>query len=228
MLHREGYICNVKKVYRLYKELGLMVRRRKGRKRSKIPHYPLPKSKILNDVWSLDFVEDRLSSGRKIRILVIMDQFNRAGLSLVVDTSISGKRVARELDILVARYGKPKNIVSDNGPEFICNAVLNWALDNQINWQHITPGRPQQNGFTESLNSRLRDECLNEHIFKNLHHARVIIEDWRVDYNEVRPHGSLGNVAPASYMFCPSPTLAVARQNIDQRKNICLIEADSN
>lgn len=98
-----------------------------------MPHYPLPKSNHLNDVWILDFVEDRLSNGRKIRILVVMDQFNRSGLSLVVDTSMSGKRVARELDILVGRHGKPRNIVSDNGPEFICNAILSWALDNNVN-----------------------------------------------------------------------------------------------
>lgn len=211
MLKREGHNDNIKKIYRIYREENLMVRRRKGRKRALGTRLPLPKPDSLNQVWSLDFLSDALSDGRRFRILGIMDQCSRECLTLVADTSIGGARVVRELDALVARYGKPLCIVSDNGTEFTSRAVLLWAQQNRIEWHYITPGKPRENGFTESLNGRIRDECLNEHVFEGLAHARHLIEVWRQDYNNVRPHGSLGHQTPAAYRASLRPTLAVAQ-----------------
>lgn len=211
MLKREGHDCNIKKIYRIYREEGLMVRRRKGRKRALGTRLPLPKPDSLNQIWSLDFLSDALSDGRRFRILGIMDQCSRECLTLVADTSIGGARVVRELDTLVARYGRPLCIVSDNGTEFTSRAVLLWAQQNRIEWHYITPGKPRENGFTESLNGRIRDECLNEHVFESLAHARRLIGAWLYDYNNVRPHGSIGNQSPAAYRASLRPTLAVAQ-----------------
>ena len=172
MLKREGESHNVKKIYRIYHEENLMVTRRKGRKRAIGTRNPLPKAENINQVWSLDFLSDALSDGRRIRILAVMDQCSRESLALVVDTSISGSRVARELDILVARHGKPATIISDNGTEFTSRSVIEWARLTGIEWHYITPGKPRENGYTESLNGRIRDECLNEHIFRNVAMAR--------------------------------------------------------
>lgn len=211
MLRREGHIYNIKKIYRIYREEGLMVRRRKGRKRALGTRLPLPKPDSPNQVWSLDFLSDALSDGRRFRVLGVMDQCSRECLTLVADTSIGGVRVARELDFLVARYGKPLCIVSDNGTEFTSRAVLLWAQTQGIEWHYITPGKPRENGYTESLNGRIRDECLNEHVFEGLAHARRLIEAWRHDYNNIRPHGSIGNLPPAAYRASLRQTLAVAQ-----------------
>lgn len=209
MLRREGLVCNIKKIYRLYKEENLMVKRRKGRKRAVGTRLPLPKPDKVNQVWSLDFLSDALSDGRRFRVLGIMDQCSRECLTLATDTSIGGTRVVRELDSLVARYGKPLCIVSDNGTELTSRAVLLWSQENGIEWHYITPGKPKENGFTESLNGRIRDECLNEHVFEGLAHARRLIEAWREDYNNIRPHGSIGNIPPAIYRASLLSTLAV-------------------
>lgn len=210
MLKREGHIHNLKKIYRIYKEEGLMVRRRKGRKRSIGTRLPLPKVDTLNQVWSLDFLSDALSDGRRFRILGVMDQCSRECLTLVADTSIGGARVGRELDMLVERHGKPKCILSDNGTELTSCAMLMWAQHQGVEWHYITPGKPRENGFTESLNGRIRDECLNEHVFTSLAHARRLIDAWRQDYNNVRPHGSLGHQTPAAFRVRLRSTLAVA------------------
>jgi putative transposase len=199
MLKREGFVHNLKKIYRIYKEEGLMVRRRKGRKRAVGTRLPLPKPDSINQVWSLDFLSDALSDGRRFRILGVMDQCSRECLTLLADTSIGGARVVRELDALIARHGKPLCIVSDNGTEFTSRAVLAWTQEQGIEWHYITPGKPRENGFTESLNGRIRDECLNEHVFKGLAHARRLLATWLDDYNNVRPHGSLGHVPPTVY-----------------------------
>ena len=211
MLRREGHVHNLKKIYRIYREEGLMVKRRKGRKRAVGTRAPLPKPDSINQVWSLDFLSDALSDGRKFRILGIMDQCSRECLTLAADTSIGGARVARELDILIQRYGKPHCIVSDNGTELTSRAILIWAQGHSIEWHYITPGKPRENGFTESLNGRIRDECLNEHVFVGLAHARQLIEAWRQDYNNIRPHGSLGHQTPAAYRVSLRQTLAVAQ-----------------
>jgi putative transposase len=211
MLKREGHDCNIKKIYRIYREEGLMVRRRKGRKRALGTRLPLPKPDSLNQVWSLDFLSDALSDGRRFRVLNVMDQCSRECLTLLADTSIGGARVVRELDMIVSHYGKPLCIVSDNGTEFTSCAVLAWAQEQRIEWHYITPGKPRENGFTESLNGRIRDECLNEHVFEGLAHARRLIAAWRQDYNNVRPHGSIGNMPPAAFRVSPRQTLAVAQ-----------------
>ena len=141
-----------------------------------------------------------LEDSRRFRILGVMDQYGRQCLDLVTDTSISGPRVARELDRLVAIHGKPATIVSDNGTELTSKAILAWAAETQVQWHYITPGKPQQNGFTESLNGKIRDECLNEHLFRSLNHARAILEAWRQDYNYVRPHSSLNYQTPMEFL----------------------------
>ena len=150
-----------------------------------------------NQRWSLDFLSDTFGACRKFRILAVNDDCCRENLCLIPDTSISGARVARELDALVRIYGKPACIVSDNGTEFTSKAILKWANDNGVEWHYIDPGKPQQNGYIESFNGSLRDECLNEEIFDSLADARRKLALWRYDYNNVRPHSSLGNKTPA-------------------------------
>ena len=197
LLEREGFIMNPKKLYRLYKEEGLSVRRRRGRKRARGTRAPMPIPIRPNVRWSLDFVSDTFGASRKFRILAVNDDCTRENLGLIADTSISGARVARELDALVRVYGKPACIVSDNGTEFTSKAILKWANDNGVDWHYIDPGKPQQNGYIESFNGSLRDECLNEEIFDSLADARRKLAMWRYDYNNVRPHSSLGNKTPA-------------------------------
>ena len=199
LLQREGIVMNIKKTYRLYTDEGLSVKKRKGRKRASGTRTPLVKATRLNQIWSLDFVSDALSDGRRFRILSVVDQYSRECIGLVVDTSLSGTRVARELTKLMALRAKPDLIVSDNGTELTSKAILMWAADHKINWHYITPGRPMENGYTESFNGSFRDECLNEHWFESLRHARRIISDWQEDYNYVRPHSSLGYQTPASF-----------------------------
>jgi putative transposase len=211
LLRREGLHYNLKKIYRLYREEGLMVKRRKGRKRALGTRLPLPRPDKINQVWSLDFVSDALADGRRFRVLGVMDQYSRECLTLVADTSIGGIRVVRELDALVQKLGKPLCIVSDNGTELTSCAVLMWAQNNGIEWHYITPGKPTQNGYTESLNGKLRDECLNENIFGSLAYARNLIEDWRKDYNNVRPHSSLNYQTPAAYRVSLRQPLAGAQ-----------------
>ena len=149
--------------------------------------------------WSLDFVSDSFSGGRRFRILCIVDDFTRECLALVADTSLSGARVARELDAVIARRGKPAIIVSDNGTEFTSLAILAWSKDAGIEWAYIEPGKPQQNAFVESFNGRLRDECLNETVFSSLADAREFLAAWRDDYNRVRPHSALANQTPEAF-----------------------------
>jgi putative transposase len=199
MARRRGVVMNLKKVYRLYRELGLKVRRRGGRKRAIGTRAPLEKAARPNAIWVLDFVSDTLESGRKFRVFNVEDQFTRRGLGVEVDTSLPGKRAVRVLDRLVAVWGKPEMIVSDNGTELTCNAMLKWTTENDIEWHYIAPGKPMQNGYMESFNGKLRDECLNEHVFSSLAEARRLIETWRIDYNEVRPHSSLGYQTPEEF-----------------------------
>jgi putative transposase len=199
-LRREGIRYNLKKIYRVYREEGLMVRRRKGRKRALGTRLPLPKADKVNQIWSLDFVSDALSCGRKIRLLGVMDQCSREGLNLTVDTSLPGVRVVRELDYLVSRRGCPKVIVSDNGTELTSRAVLQWAQERGIEWHYITPGKPTENGYTESLNGKIRDEFLNEHWFTSLAEARHLATEWLHDYNHVRPHSSLNYQTPMEFV----------------------------
>jgi putative transposase len=200
LLKREGFTCNIKKVQRIYREEQLMVTRRKGRKKATGTRQPLPKPDSINQVWSLDFVSDALADGRRFRVLGIMDQCSREALVIAADTSMPGLRVVRELDALVRRRGKPKVIISDNGTELTSRAMLMWAAEQRIDWHYIAPGRPQQNGYTESLNGKLRDECLNEHWFSDLGEARTVLKHWQHDYNTVRPHSALNYLTPAEFI----------------------------
>lgn len=202
LLKREGELVNHKRVYRLYREAGLKVLKRGGRKRALGSRKPTQIIDEPNARWSLDFVSDALADGRRIRILTIVDDFTRESLKMVVDTSLSGKRVARELSELIAVRGKPGGIISDNGTEFTSNAILTWAGEMGVNWHYIQPGKPMQNGYIESFNGKLRDECLNEHWFRSLHDARIIIEKWREDYNHERPHSSLKGLSPHEFLNC--------------------------
>ena len=199
MLRREGHAVNRKRVQRLYREEKLSVRRRGGRKRAMGTRRPLETPLAANQRWSLDFVADQMTDGRRFRILTVIDNCTRECLALVADTSLSGARVARELDAVIRQRGRPGTIVSDNGTEYTSNAVLAWADGTGVGWHYIAPGKPQQNGFNESFNGRLRDELLNETLFRSLPHARAVLEAWRRDYNERRPHSKLGWLTPQAY-----------------------------
>ena len=199
LLKREGWAVNKKRVQRIYREERLMVRKRGGRKRALGLRAPMRAPDRPNACWSLDFVHDQMTDGRRFRILAVVDNCTRECLALVADTSISGVRVARELDRIIAWRGRPDMVTSDNGTELTSNAILRWADERSIGWQYIQPGKPQQNAFSESFNGRLRDEFLNETLFRSLTQARLAMEDWRLDYNTQRPHSKLGWLTPASY-----------------------------
>jgi putative transposase len=203
LLARQGIKLNRKKLYRLYKEERLTVRKRGGRKRALGARAPMELPQGRNLRWSLDFVADTLVSGRRFRILALVDDFTRECLGLVADTSLTGLRVVRELDRIAELRGYPCMLVSDNGTELTSNAILAWQQQHDVEWHYIAPGKPMQNGFVESFNGRLRDECLNEHLFTNLKQARQIIEEWRIDYNTARPHSSLNGLTPTEFAARP-------------------------
>ena len=197
LLAREGFRVNPKKLLRIYREEGLKVRRRGGRKRALGTRAPMMLPQGPNQRWSLDFVSDSLICGRRFRILCVVDDFTRECLALTADTSLSGARVARILTGLIAGRGKPHTVVSDNGTELTSSAILRWSQENRIDWHYIAPGKPTQNAFVESFNGRLRDECLNETLFTSLAHARRLLAEWQKDYNTVRPHSKLDGRTPA-------------------------------
>lgn len=199
MLQRQGIVMNQKKLRRLYREENLQVRKRGGRKRALGTRRPMVLPRGANERWSLDFVSDALTDGRKFRVLVVVDDYSRECLTLMTDTSLSGLRVARELTALIARRGPPQTIVSDNGTELTSMAILKWCQDTGIEWHYIAPGKPMQNGFVESFNGSFRDECLNETLFSSLAEARTQITRWKEDYNSHRPHSSLGNITPSEF-----------------------------
>jgi putative transposase len=204
LLEREGVHMNHKKLRRLYAEERLQVRRRGGRKRALGTRAPMTRPQGPNQRWSLDFASDTLTDGRRFRILVVLDDFTRECLCLIPDTSLSGKRVARELDAIVARRtAKPLLCVSDNGTELTSTAILTWCQERKVGWHYIAPGKPQQNAFAESFIGRLRDECLNETLFTSPRQARAVLATWQRDYNEVRPHSAHGGEPPASIRLPP-------------------------
>jgi putative transposase len=199
LLRREGFLVNLKRIYGLYTQEGLTVRRRKRRRRVPrgVPRLPAPMR--INERWSLDFVLDVLDDGRRFRILTVVDDFTRACLAIDVDTSIDGRRVAQVLQRLIETRGTPARLVTDNGPEFISRALDAWAYAHGIELHFIEPGKPNQNAYVESFNGQMRDECLNEHWFMSLGQARETIETWRQDYNAVRPHSALGDIPPEEF-----------------------------
>ena len=200
LLKREGLRINHKKVFRLYREAGLKVAKRGGRKKALGVRKPMTAAVRINQQWSMDFVSDALWNGRRIRLLAIVDDFTRECLKIVVDTSLGGFRVVQELNWLILERGIPEEIISDNGTEFTSNAILTWTHEKQVSWRYIEPGKPIQNAYSESFNGRLRDECLNENWFTSMEEAKQLIEAWRVDYNEHRPHTSLLGLTPREFV----------------------------
>lgn len=198
LLRRERLVVNRKRTYRLYSELGMQVRT-KRRKKLVRPRIPLEVPQRANERWSLDFVHDQLSDSRRIRVLNIVDDYSRVCVGQLVDLSISGQRMANFLDDLASTRGLPKRIVMDNGPEMTSKAMFMWSQRTGVKLHFIQPGKPTQNAFVESFNGRFRDGCLNQQWFVSVADAREIIDAWRVDYNQVRPHSSLNYRPPAEY-----------------------------
>jgi transposase InsO family protein len=199
LLRREGEASGINRIYRLYREEGLGVRKRKGRKRAIGVRASLLVEARPNARWSLDFVHDQMANGRRFRILNVVDDVTHECLAAIPDTSISGHRVARELTALLERRGRPGMVVSDNGTELTSHAIFAWAKDQQVEWHYIMPGKPMQNGYVESFNGKMRDELLNETLFFTLDHAREAVAAWAEDYNTTRPHSSLAYETPAAY-----------------------------
>jgi len=199
LLRQEFPGVNHKRVYRLYKNANLAVRRRKKVKRPPNERVPLQIARKVNDVWSMDFVSDSLSNGRRIKCLTVADDFSHECVDIAVDFGISGQYVTRLLDQAAIFRGYPIAVRTDNGPEFTSRAFLAWTTLHGIRHILIQPGRPMQNGYIESFNGKFRDECLNEQWFQSLPQARDCIAEWRKDYNEVRPHSSLGRIPPAQF-----------------------------
>lgn len=198
LLRQEGLVINRKRTYRLYCEQGLQARTRR-RKRLLRPRTPMPLPDRPNQRWSMDFVSDQLASGRRFRVLNIVDDFSRECVGQLVDTSISGRRLARFLDEIAQQRSLPASIVCDNGPELTSKAMFFWARERTVTLAFIQPGKPTQNAFIESFNGKFRDSCLNQHWFLSLADARHEITQWRTHYNHVRPHSSLGYLPPVVY-----------------------------
>jgi len=199
MLKREGWRVNHKKILRLYREEGLSLKRRRRKRRVRLLSLVRTPPTRPNERWSMDFLSETLAHGRRFRILAIVDDFTRECLAIEADTSLSGDRVVRVLDRLIATRGVPAAILTDNGPEFSGKALDAWCYAHGVRSDFIEPGKPSQNAYIESFNGKLRDECLNEHWFLDLADARHTLENWRQDYNEFRPHSSLDDQTPNEF-----------------------------
>lgn len=200
LLRREGWRDNWKRIYRIYRAAGLQVRRRKRKRTAHTRKQPMIVPAGPNKRWSMDFMSDQLGNGKRIRSLNIVDDYTRECLHIEVDTSIPSQRVIQVLEWLKDLHGLPEQIVMDNGTEFTSLEMDKWFFGNQGTTAcFIDPGKPNQNAFVESFNSKFRDECLNQNWFYSLEDAQMIVEAWRVDYNTVRPHSSLGNQTPEEF-----------------------------
>ena len=199
LLRREGWEVNHKRGYRLYVEERLKLPKRQRRSRAQVERVPLPAPTGADERYSLDFMRDTLADGRLFRTLNIVDDYTRECLAIEVDTSLPGARVVRVLERLAAAGRRPLHIVVDNGPEFVSKAVDQWAARSGVNLRFIDPGKPMQNGSIESFNGKFRDECLSQHWFVSMEEARSVSEEWRIDYNERRPHRSLHHQTPAEF-----------------------------
>lgn len=199
MLLREGWTVNTKRVYRLYREEQLQVRTAKRTKRAPHLRVPLPSAGRANQRWSMDFVSDRLVNGRWFRILTAVDQYTRECLCAFADRSQTGEKVVEQMKRLAAARGLPESITTDNGSEFVGRAMETWAYHAGVKLDFIRPGKPVENGYIESFNGRLRDECLNGELFFDLADACHKLELWRRDYNELRPHGALADRTPSEF-----------------------------
>jgi transposase InsO family protein len=198
-LRQAGLALNHKRVERLYPLERLQVRRRRRKKIPVAERQRLIRPAGPNQVGSMDFVFDRVATGRTIKSLMIVDDATHEAVAIIPEHSIGGNQLTRILDSICSQRGRPVVIRTDNGPEFVGKAILNWAYRNNVSLKLIEPGKPNQNAYVERFNGRLRDECLNEHWFISLQHARVVIEDWRREYNERRAKKSLGALTPALY-----------------------------
>lgn len=207
LLRREGLVINHKRTGRIYREEGLSLRKRKRRKTAAMVRVILPTPLRLNERWSMDFVTDSIVTGRRFRALVIIDDYSRECPVIEVDTSLGGRRVVNVLERQAELRGLPKIITIDNGPEFAGRVLDEWAYRKGVKLNFIRPGKPVENAYAESFIGRLRDECLNENWFISLNHAREVIENWRMDYNEGRPHTSLGGLTPNEYVENTGKTL---------------------
>ena len=199
LLKREGLVINHKRTERLYREEGLSLRLKKRKKRIAVLRVVMPPAERTDQRWSMDFVSDALDAGRRFKVLTIVDDYSRECPAMEVDTSLNGKRVVQTLERLAALRGLPEVITVDNGPEFSGKTLDEWAYQNKIRLNFIRPGKPVENAYIESFNGKFRDECLNENRFLSLQQARQIIETWRKDYNEVRPHSSLNDLTPQEF-----------------------------
>jgi len=199
LLKREHLVVNHKRTERIYKEEHLSLRVRRRRKTASHGRVAIKKAEDVNELWAMDFLQDSLFDGRKTRVLAIIDMFTRECLRLEVDTSLQGRRVVTALSQIASMRGLPEHIIVDNGPEFISNVLDAWAYERGIKLHFIRPGKPVDNAYMESFNGKLRDECLNQNWFMSLGHARQVIEEWRVDYNMVRPHSSLDDMTPGEF-----------------------------
>lgn len=199
MLLREGFRINHKKTYRLYKAAGLALPKRSKKKKYEKRGMPNREISKPNERWSMDFVSDKTRFGSNIRVLTVIDEVTRECLALETDSSITGRKVTAVLNRLAIFRGMPKEILTDNGSEFTSNVMNAWAYDHKVEHIFIDPGKPMQNGYIESFNGKFRTECLNQHWFRNLSEAKEIIEDWRLEYNHIRPHMSLNNLTPNEY-----------------------------
>jgi putative transposase len=199
MMQREGLVINHKRTERIYKEEGLSLTIRRRKKRAACAGVEIPRAEKRNELWTMDFMHDSMGSGHKLRILPIIDTYTKECHRIEVDRSIGGRRVTEVLSEVASVHGLPENIVIDNGPEFISNAMDEWAYTREVTLRFIRPGKPVDNAFMESFNARLREECLNLNWFRSIEHARRVTEEWRVDFNETRPHSSLGNLTPKEF-----------------------------
>lgn len=200
MLRREGFVINHKKTERIYREEKLQLRMRKNKKRTAVQRVKMEAATKRNERWSMDFIHDSISGGRKFKNLTIVDDYTKECPLIVVETSITGKRVVEELNKLKGSIGLPEEITVDNGPEFISNALDEWAYMNKVRLYFIEPGKPTENPFIESFNGKFRDECLSMHWFLNIRHAKEVIEQWRIEYNTERPHSSLDYMTPSEFV----------------------------
>jgi putative transposase len=221
LLERKGETINPKRLFRVYQQAGLGVRRRE-RKRLERSTATMPLFVRPNQEWSMDFVSDALANGRALRALTLVDNFTKEAPAIEVDGSLSAPRVTRVLDAVIESRGTaPESLRIDNGPEFTSRCFLTWAEQRGIRLVHIQPGKPTQNSFIESFNGRFRDECLNANWFENLADARSKIEAWRLDYNQHRPHSSLAYRTPAEFarVWSPSPCTTVVEQTGESVKD---------
>ena len=202
LLRREGWRVNRKRVHRLWRREGLKVPQRQ-RKRRRLGHggnsTRRRRAERINEVWSYDFVQDQSADGKPLRLLPVVDEYTRECMTIEVERSFTAEDVVATLQYLFELRGAPKYIRSDNGPEFVARAVREWLARSAVKTLYIEPGSPWQNAYSESFNSRLRDECLDRELFESLPEARVIVEDYRLDYNHRRPHSALGYRTPAAF-----------------------------